>query len=150
MILYGSEDHVWVPWDAVAQAKHANFEYIFMSERHSDSAYGLLPAYWDELVAAVSSDAPPPSPSSCIADPEELRTLLALAADGDTVTICDGDYKKWEIEVEVHGVRIQPETLGRATFHDGSWFDLKGDRNTLAGIKMHGGGDTSPIQARHS
>ena len=88
--------------------------------------------------------------SSCIADPDELRTLLALAADGDILTICNGDYKAWEIEVEASGVRIQPETLGRATFHDGSWFDLKGDKNTLAGIKMHGGGNTSPIKVRLS
>ena len=95
----------------------------------------------------MSSHIRNPARSSCIAEPEELRTLLALAADGDTITICDGDYKAWKIEVESSGVRIQPETLGGATFHDGSWFDLKGDRNTLAGIKMHGGGSTTPIEA---
>ena len=54
VILYGSEDHVWVPWDAVAQAKEANFEYIFISERLDGTAYSHLPAYWDELVAAVN------------------------------------------------------------------------------------------------
>ena len=54
MILYGSEDHVWVPWDAVAPAKEANFEYIFISERLDGTAYSHLPAFWDELVAAVN------------------------------------------------------------------------------------------------
>ena len=61
------------------------------------------------------------------------------------MTICDGDYEDWDIEVESSGVRLQPETLGGASFHDGSTFDMKGDRNTLAGIKMHGGGSTTPI-----
>ena len=55
VILYGSEDHAWVPWDAVAQAKQANFEYIYISERLDDTAYFHLPAYWDELVAAVNA-----------------------------------------------------------------------------------------------
>ena len=50
VILYGSEDHVWVPWDAVAQAREANFEYIFISGRLDFH----LPAFWDELVAAVN------------------------------------------------------------------------------------------------
>jgi len=55
VILYGSEDHDWVPWDAVAQAKQANFEYVYISERLDDTAYFHLPVYWDELVAAVNA-----------------------------------------------------------------------------------------------
>ena len=85
---------------------------------------------------------------SCIPNPDELRMLLDVASDGDTLTICDGDHKDRNIEVETSGVRLHPETLGGATFHDGSWFDLKGNRNTLAGIKMHGGGSTTPIRVR--
>ena len=108
--------------------------------------------------------------SSCIGDPDELRALLALSSDGETLTIricqpkqlqilrrqccpgetltiCNGDYVGWKIEVDATGVRIEAETPGKATFHDHSWFDLRGNRNTLAGIVLHGGGSTTPVQA---
>ena len=87
--------------------------------------------------------------SSCIRDPDELKTILALAADGDTLTICDGDYHNWDIEIKSSGVRLQPETPGGVAFQAGSTFELEADRNTLSGIRMHGGGHTTPINVGH-
>ena len=91
----------------------------------------------------------PYTSSSCLRDPDELQTLLALAADGDSLTICDGDYHDWDIEIGSSGVRLQAETAGGVSFQAGSTFVLKGDRNTLSGIKMHGGGHTEPINVGH-
>ena len=87
--------------------------------------------------------------SSCIADPDELHALLSVASAGATLTICDGDYTGWKIRVDATGVRIEAETPGKATFHGGSWFDLRGNRNTLAGIVLHGGGSDTPVQVRN-
>ena len=67
-------------------------------------------------------------------------------SDGDTITICNGDYTSWNIQVDGSGLKLEGETGGRATFHGGSFFDLRRDRNTLAGIVIHGGGGTTPVQ----
>ena len=107
------------------------------------------------LICAVLTSNPSPNSfsdsiiSSCIADPDELHALLSVASAGATLTICDGDYTGWKIRVDATGVRIEAETPGKATFHGSSWFDLRGNRNTLAGIVLHGGGSDTPVQVRN-
>ena len=114
------------------------FRHIFCDYTAAFHGMNLNPA---PNISANSTEKYP-----CISDPDELRALLSLASDGDTITICDGDYTSWKIQVDASGLKLEAETSGRATFHGGSFFDLRGDRNTLAGIVIHGGGSTTPVQ----